>query len=334
MQHLVRADRRSRPVATQLTEFAERMGFDAPLPSNCRPRSSQVTGGDGPAPGGFQDDVELANAAYGQGETFVTPLQMALVAATIANDGVLMKPHLVTAITGDGGHADDRAGATVDRSSTGRRPGDHGDAMRQAVEGDIGRQFTAGAKVPGHPDRRQVRHGRARRHRRAALVVHRVRAGRCADRRHRRARRAGRPRRRGGRTDRGRPHDPLPDGADPVTDEPAERRGARTDRRPAGPTAGATAPSRASRARSSSGSGWPRSPSRLAVMFGGVGYAAWLGGELFLAVIGGISCVMTLWVGRADPAPRLRRRADAMPDRSSNVSAFAPHSDTVREPLE
>ena len=35
----------------------------------------------------------------------------------------------------------------------------------------------------------------------------------------------------------------------------------------------------------------------LALMFGGVGYAAWLGGELFLAVIGGISCVMTLWVG-------------------------------------
>ena len=35
----------------------------------------------------------------------------------------------------------------------------------------------------------------------------------------------------------------------------------------------------------------------LAVMFGGVGYAAWLGGELFLAVIGGISCVMTVWVG-------------------------------------
>jgi len=34
-----------------------------------------------------------------------------------------------------------------------------------------------------------------------------------------------------------------------------------------------------------------------AVMFGGVGYAAWLGGELFLAVIGAVSCVMTLWVG-------------------------------------
>jgi len=35
----------------------------------------------------------------------------------------------------------------------------------------------------------------------------------------------------------------------------------------------------------------------LALMFGGVGYAAWLGGEVFLAVIGAISCVMTVWVG-------------------------------------
>ena len=35
----------------------------------------------------------------------------------------------------------------------------------------------------------------------------------------------------------------------------------------------------------------------IGAMFGGVGYAAWLGGELFLAVIGGISCVMTWWVG-------------------------------------
>ena len=86
-----------------LTDYAKRMGFDAPLPFDLPTAVSQVTGGDGSAPGGFQDDVELANAAYGQGETFVTPLQMALVASTIANGGVLMQPHLVTAITGDGG---------------------------------------------------------------------------------------------------------------------------------------------------------------------------------------------------------------------------------------
>ena len=35
----------------------------------------------------------------------------------------------------------------------------------------------------------------------------------------------------------------------------------------------------------------------LGAMFGGIGYAAWLGGELFLAAIGAISCLMTWWVG-------------------------------------
>lgn len=35
----------------------------------------------------------------------------------------------------------------------------------------------------------------------------------------------------------------------------------------------------------------------LAVLFGGVAVAAWVGGEPFLAVMGGIGCVMTAWVG-------------------------------------
>ena len=35
----------------------------------------------------------------------------------------------------------------------------------------------------------------------------------------------------------------------------------------------------------------------LAVLFGGVAYAAWIGGEPFLAVMGGIGCLMTAWVG-------------------------------------
>ena len=32
-------------------------------------------------------------------------------------------------------------------------------------------------------------------------------------------------------------------------------------------------------------------------LFGGVAVAAWLGGEVFLAAIGAIGCLMTLWVG-------------------------------------
>lgn len=35
----------------------------------------------------------------------------------------------------------------------------------------------------------------------------------------------------------------------------------------------------------------------LAVMFGGVAVASWVGGEPFLAVMGGVGCLMTLWVG-------------------------------------
>jgi hypothetical protein len=35
----------------------------------------------------------------------------------------------------------------------------------------------------------------------------------------------------------------------------------------------------------------------LAILFGGVAAASWVGGELFLAVMGAVGCVMTAWVG-------------------------------------
>ena len=34
-----------------------------------------------------------------------------------------------------------------------------------------------------------------------------------------------------------------------------------------------------------------------AALFGGVAIAAWLGGQVFLATMGGIGCLMTAWVG-------------------------------------
>ncbi|HEY4228030.1 MAG TPA: penicillin-binding transpeptidase domain-containing protein, partial [Candidatus Limnocylindrales bacterium] len=75
-------------------------------------------------------------------------LQMALVAATIANGGTLMKPHLVLESTG-------KAGTTTIGPSVMARvvaPGIASEiaaAMRLAVNGDIGRIFTAGAAVKG-----------------------------------------------------------------------------------------------------------------------------------------------------------------------------------------
>ena len=90
--------------------------------------------------------MELANAAYGQGETFVTPLQMALVASTIADRGELQRPRLVTALIGRNGSHD------IGPQSL-RRVIDPGDAdaitqaMTQAVEGPLGGAQPAAAHL-------------------------------------------------------------------------------------------------------------------------------------------------------------------------------------------
>src|SRR5262249_51815989 len=131
----------------QLLSTAAALGFGSPLPFDLPTVASQVTSGGGSFQGGFADDVELANAAYGQGETLVTPLQMALVAATVANGGVLMQPRLVLSAT-------NQAGTTSYSPQVLRRvvsepvAGEIRDAMVLAVNGSLGRPFTLGAAVP------------------------------------------------------------------------------------------------------------------------------------------------------------------------------------------
>lgn len=132
----------------RLVEWAGRLGFGTPLPFDLPTARSQVTGGDGDAPGGFTDDVELANAAYGQAETLVTPLQMALVASTVANGGILMEPRLVLALAG-------RDGTRTIAPEVWRRvlppevAAEITTAMVEAVQGDLGRAYTTGARVSG-----------------------------------------------------------------------------------------------------------------------------------------------------------------------------------------
>ena len=131
-----------------LLDWAARLGFGQRIPFDLPTEPSIVTLGTGPN-GGFADEVELANASYGQGETFTTPLQMALVAATVANGGVMMRPKLVDEMHGSGG------GVTPVPAAEIRRVLDPGGAdlvrraMTQAVEGEWGRQFAGGAKIPG-----------------------------------------------------------------------------------------------------------------------------------------------------------------------------------------
>jgi peptidoglycan glycosyltransferase len=133
-----------------LAAAASSLGFGAPIPFDLPTAVSQVTNGGGPLPGGFADRVELANAAYGQAETLVTPLEMALVAATVANDGVEMRPRLVTSLTGKGGTREIGPSQLRDVIDPGRDATIKA-AMERAVEGDLGRLFTSGAAIPGVP---------------------------------------------------------------------------------------------------------------------------------------------------------------------------------------
>ncbi|MBK5227282.1 MAG: penicillin-binding protein 2 [Actinobacteria bacterium] len=76
-------------IPDDIREMAERMGFNEPLPLET-----------GTAPSTFptiEDDEEplRAYAGIGQGDVAATTLQMAIVAATIANDGEVPKPRLL-----------------------------------------------------------------------------------------------------------------------------------------------------------------------------------------------------------------------------------------------
>jgi peptidoglycan glycosyltransferase len=92
--------------AGTLIDYAKRFGFyeRPPLetPDNERAPSGLYQDGRLYDP---QDDnqVDPGRFAFGQERLLVTPLQMAMVAATIANDGALMEPHVVDKIVGPGG---------------------------------------------------------------------------------------------------------------------------------------------------------------------------------------------------------------------------------------
>ena len=133
----------------ELVRWAASVGFGGPIPYDLPTETSQVTNGTGSTPGGFTDRVELANAAYGQAEVLATPLQMALVAAAVANGGTIMRPRVVTAVVSPDGNVAERPAEVWLKPFGPDVASPIRDAMTRAVEGRYGRLFTSGAKVPG-----------------------------------------------------------------------------------------------------------------------------------------------------------------------------------------
>lgn len=82
---------------TGLTDIARRYGFDSRVDFTLPTGKSQIH-----APGTQATKTLLASTAFGQGELLATPLQMALITATIANGGVMVRPHLTLGESSDG----------------------------------------------------------------------------------------------------------------------------------------------------------------------------------------------------------------------------------------
>ena len=145
-------------------EYARALGFCDPLQVGSAARglavsASYVTAEENSDCAPFQDRAELAQASFGQGRVNVTPVQMALLAAAIANDGVMPDPHAVRDIRI---HAEDPAGGPASRiletygGGGGRRfvgsaaAAETRSAMVDAVHGELGRLYAGGADVALH----------------------------------------------------------------------------------------------------------------------------------------------------------------------------------------
>lgn len=82
-----------------LADAARSWGWESVIPFDLPSEPSRVS----VTPGFLDGELAVAETAFGQGELLVTPLQMALVAAGVANEGEVMRPYLVQSISAPDG---------------------------------------------------------------------------------------------------------------------------------------------------------------------------------------------------------------------------------------
>lgn len=127
--------------APTLVQYARRFGFEEQVPFDLPLAGSRIL-----QPGRSFDNVLLANTGFGQGQLSVTPMQMALVAATVANNGVLMRPYLLQRVQSPTGEVlaqhEPRAIRRVLRPETAA-------ALRGFMATAVREGFSGAAAVPG-----------------------------------------------------------------------------------------------------------------------------------------------------------------------------------------
>ncbi|HEV3312028.1 MAG TPA: penicillin-binding protein 2 [Chloroflexota bacterium] len=129
---------------SRFLSYAHRFQIGSRIPFDLHVRPSEII-----VPGERFDPVALATSAFGQGSDSVTPMQMALIAGTIADGGRMPKPTLVQAVkTPDNTQvAGDTPGTIANSVVSSGTTAQVRHAMVQVVEGQCGSGYEA--QIPG-----------------------------------------------------------------------------------------------------------------------------------------------------------------------------------------
>ncbi len=134
-----------------LFEYMERFGFNT-KPAIDLPSDQLTTSGIVELPGGEvltkEDPIDIARVAIGQERLLATPLQMAEVAAAVANGGKLMKPQIWNRVIDPDGRVIEK----LDPSEYGQPiSGETAEELTTAMEGVVSSGTGTNAAIPGVP---------------------------------------------------------------------------------------------------------------------------------------------------------------------------------------
>ena len=136
--------------AGKILEYAKRFGFyatpDLELPADAQSPSGLYRKHKLYSPKQPAYQVDPGRLAFGQERMLASPIQMAMVAATVANHGVLMQPHLLQQVVSPDGKVVHKVKPEKVRRVISRRTADQ---LTQMMEGVVSGGTGTEAQIPG-----------------------------------------------------------------------------------------------------------------------------------------------------------------------------------------